>query len=176
MSEKPVLEHFNFCPSCGSNLISLDSEIRVHCDDCSFTLYSNPTCSAGALIFDDAGRLLVVERANDPSKGKYGIPGGFTDLGERLEEVVIREAKEEVNLALDSVTFFASFPNTYRHRNVAYAVTDTYFLAKVASFDAISPQESEVAGIQFVDPKTVPQEQWAFDSLRQAIALLLSEQ
>lgn len=97
------------------------------------------------------------------------MPGGFTDFGERLEEVVVRETKEEVNLDLDSATFFASYPNTYCYRDVAYAVTDTYFLATVESFEGTSAEQSEVAGIRFVDPNAVPDDQWAFPSLRAAI-------
>ncbi|WP_309021085.1 NUDIX domain-containing protein [Pelagicoccus sp. SDUM812002] len=175
MSKKSVPEHFRFCPSCGSEKLALRGGKCVECPDCSFTLYFNPTCSAGALIFDQQGKLLVVERANEPSKGKYGIPGGFTDPGERLEEVAVRETKEETNLDIHSVKFFASFPNVYTYREVSYAVTDTYFLAKVDSFEGLEAEEGEVAGLHRVDPKEVPQDQWAFDSLRNAIAKYLAE-
>ncbi len=147
----------------------------INCSDCDFTLYFNPTCSAGALIFDDNGQLLVIERAKDPSKGKYGIPGGFTDFGERLEEVVVRETKEETNLDIHSVQFFASFPNTYTYKDVSYAVTDTYFTAHVDTFDGLAPEAGEVAGIHLVVPENVPLDQWAFDSLRAAIAKYLAE-
>ncbi len=176
VSPKPVPEHFNFCPSCGSSNISLREGKCIICPDCDFTLYFNPTSSAGALVFDKTGKLLVVERAKNPSKGKYGIPGGFTDFGERLEEVVVREAKEETNLDLHSVRFFASFSNTYVFRDVRYDVTDSYFLAKVDSFEDLVPEAEEVLGIHLVDPKKVPAEQWAFDSLRAAIAKYLNEQ
>ncbi len=175
VSNKPVLEHFRFCPSCGSQKIFLDEGKRVECPDCRFVLYFNPTCSAGALIFDREGKLLVVERANEPSKGKYGIPGGFTDLGERLEEVAVRETKEETNLDIHSVRFFASYPNTYTYRGVSYAVTDTYFLAQVDSFDGIEAEAGEVAGLHLVAPENVPGEQWAFDSLRNVVAKYLAE-
>lgn len=176
MSAKSVPEHVNFCPSCGSSSVTLEQGKCIVCPDCDFTLYFNPTCSAAALIFDPAGRLLVIERAREPSKGTYGLPGGFTDLGERLEEVVVRETKEETNLDIRSAQFFASFPNTYTYRGVAYAVTDTFFLAKVDSFDEIVAERGEVAGVHFVDPKTVPAEKWAFVSLRNAIAKYLEEQ
>nr|WP_281384362.1 NUDIX domain-containing protein [Pelagicoccus albus] len=138
-------------------------------------MYFNPTSSAGALIFDKLGKLLVIERARDPSKGKYGIPGGFADFGERLEEVVRRETKEETNLHIESATFYASFPNRYAYRDVLYQVTDTYFMATVDSFDSLSAEESEVAGIHLVDPREVPSDQWAFESLRAVMEKYLSE-
>lgn len=101
------------------------------------------------------------------------MPGGFTDKGERLEEVVARETKEEVNLDITSAKFFASFPNVYEFRGVAYNVTDTYFLASVDSFEGFSAEESEVAGTEFVNPAEVPDEKWAFKSLRLAIGKYL---
>lgn len=176
VNAKSVPEHFNFCPSCGSSSVILKQGKCIVCPDCDFTLYLNPTCSAAALIFDPAGKLLVIERAREPSKGTFGLPGGFTDLGERFEEVVVRETKEETNLDIHSARFFASFPNTYTYRGVAYAVTDTFFIAKVESFEGIVAQQGEVAGVHLVDPKTVPPEKWAFVSLRNAIAKYLAEQ
>lgn len=148
---------------------------RLDCPSCDLTLYFNPTCSAAALIFDSQNRLLIIERARDPSKGKFAVPGGFTDHGERLEEVVIREVKEEINLDLKFVQFYASFPNSYLYRGINYAVTDTYFLAHVDGFDDIEGQDDEVSGIHFVDPSEIPDEQWAFPSLRNVIKKYLVE-
>ncbi len=171
MPELPIPQHFRYCPKCGADGLS-HAEGRsnsVQCSPCGFTLYFNPTCSAAAFIFDATGKLLVVERAKQPSKGKYGVPGGFADAGERFEEAVAREVKEEVGLELASFTFLASFPNEYHYKSVVYPVIDTYFTATVESFDAMAPETSEVARIHFVDPAQVPDEQWAFPSLRLAI-------
>ncbi len=170
-------KHFHFCPKCGASQLDQlpGKEHSIKCEDCGFTLYFNPSSSAGALIEDQQGRLLVIERAKDPAKGKYGVPGGFIDYGERLEEAVAREVKEEVNLDLSSFTFFASFPNEYHYKSVIYPVTDTYFTATVDSFDNLKAETSEVAGIHFVNPKDVPAEQWAFPALRCAIKLYLEK-
>jgi 8-oxo-dGTP diphosphatase len=58
-----------------------------------------PLLAADAIIelIDKPGRpIVLIERKNPP----YGwaIPGGFVDVGERLEIAAIREAKEEVCL------------------------------------------------------------------------------
>ena len=56
-----------------------------------------PVVGVGAVILDD-DRILLEKRKNMPSKGKWSIPGGLVELGERIEEAIIREVKEETGL------------------------------------------------------------------------------
>lgn len=53
--------------------------------------------SAGCLLFDAAGRLLVVEPAYKPT---WEIPGGVVEAGEAPRTAVMREMAEELGLAL----------------------------------------------------------------------------
>ena len=62
----------------------------------------HPLVGVGALIFTRAGRrgpILLVERAGEPLKGYWSLPGGLVETGERLEEAVRREILEETGLA-----------------------------------------------------------------------------
>src|SRR3990170_4509263 len=56
-----------------------------------------PIVGVGAIIVY-AGKILLEKRKNEPSKGKWTIPGGLVELGESIEEAVIRETKEETGL------------------------------------------------------------------------------
>ncbi|MCW4003274.1 MAG: NUDIX hydrolase [Candidatus Bathyarchaeota archaeon] len=56
-----------------------------------------PIVGVGAVIVD-RGKIVLIKRGNEPSKGKWTIPGGLVELGESLEETVIREAQEETCL------------------------------------------------------------------------------
>lgn len=53
---------------------------------------------AGAVLVDDAGRLLVVRRANAPGRGLWSIPGGRVEPGEQPEDAAAREVLEETGL------------------------------------------------------------------------------
>ena len=58
-----------------------------------------PLIAADAIIelMDKPGRPIVLIERKYPPYG-WAIPGGFVDVGERLETAAIREAKEEVCL------------------------------------------------------------------------------
>jgi len=52
----------------------------------------------GALVHDDAGRLLVVRRRNEPGAGQWSVPGGRVEAGETDADAVRREVLEETGL------------------------------------------------------------------------------
>jgi mutator protein MutT len=65
------------------------------------------TVTAGALIFNDAGEVLLLKHRFRPGSG-WGIPGGFLESGEQPEEAVRRELREEVGLEVTEVEIFTS--------------------------------------------------------------------
>lgn len=50
---------------------------------------------AAAIIVNKNGEILLQSRAD---RDKWGLPGGCQELGERFQDTVIREVKEETNL------------------------------------------------------------------------------
>ncbi|HKP36347.1 MAG TPA: NUDIX domain-containing protein [Pyrinomonadaceae bacterium] len=62
------------------------------------------TVTAGALVFDDENRILLLEHVFRPDS-RWGIPGGFLNKGEQPDVAVRRELKEEVNLDVSDVQF-----------------------------------------------------------------------
>ena len=50
------------------------------------------------VVFDRAGRLLLIRRAKPPFKGHYALPGGFVDVGETVEAAALRELQEETGI------------------------------------------------------------------------------
>ena len=61
-----------------------------------------PHLAVSAAIFR-TGRVLIVRRATPPLQGIYTLPGGGVELGETLEQAVIREVREETGLAIEPI-------------------------------------------------------------------------
>lgn len=57
--------------------------------------------AVGAVVHDDAGRLLLVLRGREPSAGLWSIPGGKVEAGETREAAVRREVLEETGLVVE---------------------------------------------------------------------------
>jgi ADP-ribose pyrophosphatase YjhB (NUDIX family) len=55
----------------------------------------------GAVIVDDAGRLLLIRRGRAPSRGLWSLPGGRVEPGESRPDAVRREVLEETGLHVD---------------------------------------------------------------------------
>jgi 8-oxo-dGTP diphosphatase len=60
-------------------------------------LWKKPTLTCDGVLVQD-GNLLLVRRGRDPCKGKYALPGGIVEYGERVEDCVMREVKEETGV------------------------------------------------------------------------------
>jgi 8-oxo-dGTP diphosphatase len=52
----------------------------------------------GAVVQDAAGRLLLIQRGQEPSRGLWSLPGGRVEAGETTEQAVEREVLEETGL------------------------------------------------------------------------------
>ncbi len=59
-----------------------------------------PVPCVGAVVHDDAGRLLLIRRGHPPNAGTWSLPGGRVEPGETLEQAVVREVREETGLAV----------------------------------------------------------------------------
>ncbi|HEY6793593.1 MAG TPA: NUDIX domain-containing protein [Kineosporiaceae bacterium] len=52
----------------------------------------------GAVVHDDAGRLLLIRRGRPPALGAWSLPGGRVEPGEDDATAVVREVAEETGL------------------------------------------------------------------------------
>lgn len=157
-----------FCPLCGASLIRRrippDQKEEAVCSGCDFIFYLNPKLVA-ATIPASNGRILMIRRNIEPSKGKWTFPGGYVDWGESVPAAALRETLEETGLtvALDGLLGVYSYPGT--------PVVIVVYRARVTGG---SPRPShEIAELTWARPEEIPWEGLAFPSTRDALRDLL---
>ena len=97
MAEPP-----RFCPRCGAALrLKGRDDGRRWCGACEFVHYLDPKLAVVALVEDDAGRLLYIQRNHEPQLGAWAWPSGFVDAGEDVREAARREVREETGLEVE---------------------------------------------------------------------------
>ncbi len=89
--------------------------------------WPRPMVSVDAVVFAFFGsrvKLLLVNRAKEPFKGKWALPGGFIEIDEELEDAVARELAEETGLTgvpLEQMYTFGACGRDPRGRMVTIA-------------------------------------------------------
>jgi ADP-ribose pyrophosphatase YjhB (NUDIX family) len=73
----------------------------------------HPLLGVGAIIFE-GDKVLLVERASEPLKGWWSIPGGLVETGETIADAVIRETREETGLDIVLLYRFDIFERIMR--------------------------------------------------------------
>jgi 8-oxo-dGTP diphosphatase len=67
-----------------------------------------PVVGVGGVVVRD-GRALLIRRGKEPLYGRWVVPGGTVELGETLEEAVVREMEEETGLRVEPVEILTVF-------------------------------------------------------------------
>ena len=89
--------------------------------------YPHPAVTADCLVFahtDEGMKLLLIQRKNEPWKGKWAFPGGFMDIDETTIDAARRELKEETGLVvgeLHRVGIFDAVDRDPRERIITVA-------------------------------------------------------
>ena len=105
-----------------------------------------PWIAADSVVFDRAGRVLLIRRKNPPYQGAYALPGGFVEIGETTEAAALRELKEETGLDGSEPRLIGVYSDPERdprHHCVGIA-----YLVLVQSFDVSAGDDA--ADAEFV--------------------------
>lgn len=101
-------------------LISRDWELELQKFIATFELIE----AAGGVVFNPQGKLLMIFR-----NGKWDLPKGKLEEGERMEECAVREVEEECGITGLSITTFRA--NTYH----IYSIGERLILKRTWWYD-----------------------------------------
>jgi 8-oxo-dGTP diphosphatase len=120
----------------------------------------------GAVVHDDAHRLLLIRRAHHPSVGRWSLPGGRVEAGETDEEAVRREVLEETGLhvlvgpRVGTVERDGPTGEVYDIRDYACAVTGGRLRAGDDAAEARWVHRRELFALDTTDGLVDTLEQW----------------
>lgn len=119
------------------------------------TYPSTPLVGVGAVAIKN-GKILLVKRAFDPGAGKWSIPGGLVEVGEKLSEACSRETEEETGIKVEILELINVFDMIDRDSEgkarYHYVLVD--FLAKpVGGEERKSEEVTEIAWVDYQEAK-----------------------
>lgn len=158
----------NFCPQCGHALDRRaldDGRERPVCPACGFVFYLNPVIAATVLVERD-GKILLVLRGENPGKGLWGLPGGFMEADETIEQAAARECLEETGLKIALGETLGVWSYFHDLKNTSGVVI--IYAARV--IDGEPRAASDSLQVKFFAPAEIDALTLAFSSHREAIA------
>jgi mutator protein MutT len=93
------------------------------------------------------GKVVLIRRGQEPLRGRWVIPGGTVELGETLQEAVVREMEEETGLVvrpLDVVLVFDRIQREGASVEYHYVIVD-YLCERVSGTLRAGSDAAEVA-------------------------------
>jgi len=74
---------------------------------------SAPVVGVGGVVVHE-GRVLLIRRGKPPLYGRWVVPGGTVELGEPLQEALVRELREETGLEVEPLELLTAFDRIER--------------------------------------------------------------
>ena len=108
---------------------------------------SQPSVGVGAVVIRD-GRVLLIRRGKEPLRGRWLVPGGTLELGETLEEAVVREIREETALEVAPLEVLTVFDRIDRDEGrVLYHYVIVDYLCEYLSGEPRAGSDAEAVAL-----------------------------
>jgi len=91
--------------------------------------YKKPSITVDGILVEN-GKILLVVRKKEPFKGFYALPGGFVEYGEKTEDAIIREMREETGLEVKVKRLIGVYSDPNRDPR-GHTITVVYELEKI---------------------------------------------
>ncbi|MGV8091370.1 MAG: NAD(+) diphosphatase [Mangrovibacterium sp.] len=97
-----------FCGKCGARTQPKPDERAIVCPECHTIVY--PKISPAIIVAIICNNKILLARNTNFPGSWYSLIAGYAEVGETLEETVIREIKEEVGLDVRNIRYYKSQP------------------------------------------------------------------
>jgi len=100
-----------YCGRCGSKTNEKTDERAIVCSKCKTVIY--PKISPAIIVAIICNNKILLACNSNFSENWYSLLAGYADIGESLEETIVREVKEEVGLDVSNIRYYKSQPWPY---------------------------------------------------------------
>jgi NAD+ diphosphatase len=138
-----------FCGKCGSKNRHKSDERAMICPVCNTVVY--PRISPAVIVAIVCKNKILLARNNNFPGNWYSLVSGYVDVGETLEEALIREVKEEVGLEVNNIRYY---------KNQPWALSGTMMVGFVAEADENQPivlEDKELAAAAWFERGNLPE-------------------
>lgn len=97
-----------YCGRCGSETEIKKEERSIFCPVCKLVEY--PKISPAVIVAITCNNRILLAKGKNYKGDFYALIAGYVDIGESIEETVIREVKEEVGLDIKNLKYYKSQP------------------------------------------------------------------
>jgi NAD+ diphosphatase len=137
-----------FCGRCGTKTQRAENERCMLCPKCGLTTY--PRIAPAIIVLVRRGKQALLARNAKFPGAFYSTLAGFSEIGESLEETLVREVREEVGIGVNDIKYFGSQPWPFPH---------SLMLGFTASWSDgdIHVDGEEIADAKWFDADALPQ-------------------
>lgn len=150
-----------YCGTCGTPLQHDSKERMMQCPNCHFMSY--PKISPCIIVgITDGNRILMTKYRGRVYK-EYSLVAGYVEIGETLEQTVMREVMEEVGLKVKNIQYYGNQP---------WAMSSTLlcgFFAEVDGDTTVTLEEEELAESRWFEREEITLEADDFSLTREMI-------
>jgi mutator protein MutT len=113
-----------------------------------------PSVGVGAVLIHE-GKVLLIRRGKEPLRGRWVVPGGTVEVGETLEQALVREVQEETGLVVKPGEVLTVFDRIEREGSAVqyhYVIVD--YLCEYVS--GMPRAASDAEAVALVGPEELP--------------------
>jgi 8-oxo-dGTP diphosphatase len=164
---------WRYCPVCGRELVTLvdgRDRGRLACARGHFVHYDNPAVTVTGFV-QEGHDYLILQRAIEPLRRAWDLPGGFVEAGEHPADALRREVHEETGLDVAPRRLIGVYPGAYG--DTGRATLDFVYLCRIrGGHFTLGPEHMDARWYpleRFPDP-AFPSERAALEDLRRRLA------